>query len=363
MTTIDLSDSSHIRIEGVTTFGGQISVGGSGNEIYGVRCLWGNYTLGVQNGFDSERQSVLLAGSNNKVERCEIAFGSGNGVYDKGTNNKLINCYVHDFNLLGCYDCVLNTRDSKDGLYKQNTLARGGRDIIQAFGDGMEFCYNDISWSNLIADDCDGIYTTNPRKKRSTIHHNWIHDCLARTPDSYHKDYSGKRHYKATGIYLDNNASYWTVHNNVVWNTTWTSIQQNWNCTDNFIYNNTFLKGSATMGAWHRKGTRFSGVRVWNNLTDSSSGDQGDSKEEEGIWEEQADKQNNMVDHSYPFVDWENQNFMLKAGSKPVNKGKEIDGITTLIIGSAPDVGAYELGGSNWRPGITWDPEKGPMDN
>ena len=134
----------------------------------------------------------------------------------------------------------------------------------------------------------------------------------------------------------------------MVWNTEWSNIQINWNGTDIEIYNNTLWNGEKVMGAWHKEGTSFTNVKVWNNLGSN------------GEWEPQSDKQNNLVVDAGVFVDEANGNFNLKSGSSPIDQGREIFNITDGFIGNAPDVGAYEYGGDNWIAGITWEPLYGP---
>ncbi|WP_010177621.1 T9SS type A sorting domain-containing protein [Aquimarina agarilytica] len=348
--TIKLN-KNYIHVENLAVFGGSIDISGNNNRLYKVSSFYGNHTLGVIRGFDSGRQSVLMTGKRNKIEQCEIAWGGGNGVYDKGENNELLNSYVHDFNYLGNYDCVLNTRGAKSGKYRNNTLTRAGKDIIQAYVDGGEFAYNDISLNNFVADDGGLLYTTNVRKQKSSIHHNTFHDSQAR---------NGR--FKGAGIYLDNDSQNWDVHHNVVWNIKWTNIQINWNGINLNIFNNTFAKGSATMGAWHKAGTMFSNVKVWNNITDKFSSDQGGNQESEGTWEPQSDKQNNLVDRA-SFVDWENNNYQLKTGAKAINFGRLIDGFTDGFVGNKPDAGAYEFGATPFKTGIDWDVTLGASGN
>lgn len=348
--TIKLN-KNYIHVENLAVFGGSIDITGNDNRLYKVSSFYGNHTLGVIRGFDSGRQSVLMRGKRNKVEHCEIAWGGGNGVYDRGDDNELLNSYVHDFNYLGNYDCVLNTRGAKRGSYRNNTLTRAGKDVIQAYVDGGEYAYNDISLNNFVADDGGLLYTTNPRDQKSSIHHNTFHDSQAR---------NGR--FKGAGIYLDNDSQNWDVHHNVVWNIKWTNIQINWNGINLNIFNNTFAKGSATMGAWHKAGTMFSNVKVWNNITDKFSSDQGGNQESEGTWEPQSDKQNNLVDRA-SFVDWENNNYQLKTGAKAVNFGRVIDGFTDGFVGNKPDAGAYEFGVAPFKTGIDWDATLGASGN
>ncbi|UZO81624.1 RICIN domain-containing protein [Aquimarina sp. ERC-38] len=341
-------DKNYIHIEGLAVFGGSIDITGNNNKLFKVSSFYGNHTLGVINGFDSRRQSVLITGSNNVIERCEIAWGAGNGVYDQGTDSRVLNSYIHDFNYLGNYDCVLNTRSAKRGKYRNNTLARAGKDIIQAYVDGGEFAYNDISQNNFVADDGGLLYTTDVRAAKSSIHHNTFHDSKARV---------GR--FKATGIYLDNDSKNWDVHHNVVWNTQWTNIQINWNGTNLNIFNNTFVKGSATMGAWHKEGTKFSNVKVWNNITDREAKDQAGNQESESTWEPQSNKQNNLVNKE-SFTNFNNNNFTLKKGAKAIDFGRVISGFTNGFKGKKPDAGAYEFGVPPFKTGINWNPKQGP---
>jgi len=102
------------------------------------------------------------------------------------------------------------------------------------------------------------------------------------------------------------------------------------------------------MGAWHKDGTEFTNVKVWNNLGSDDN------------WEPQSDKQNNLTVTSSVFVDSENGDFYLNDGSEPIDSGKIISGITDGYSGSNPDVGAYEFGNEKWVAGITWDYKYGP---
>ncbi|MEM9260489.1 MAG: T9SS type A sorting domain-containing protein, partial [Bacteroidota bacterium] len=170
------------------------------------------------------------------------------------------------------------------------------------------------------------------------IDHNWFHDTESRGDLK-----------KAAGIYLDNDAGDVKVHHNVVYNTEWSSIQINWNGTDLDIFNNTIWNGSAAFGAWHKPGTAFSNVKVWNNLTNKNS------------LEPQSDKQNNLVmaEGASPFTAENSLDWTLKSGSSAIDFGREIAGITDGFAGSAPDAGAYEFGNERWLAGALWDLTRG----
>lgn len=335
---IDLSGRDYITIENLAVVGGEIHMNNTSdfNTIKGVSSFYGNHSQGVFKGFASNSQSVLMQGKNNTIERCEIAFGSGNGIKVGGADNKILNSKIHDFNYLGSYDAPINARGGVRTKIVNNSIYRGGRDGVQFFNNDSEFAYNDVSQANMIADDCALLYTVGG-PHRGEIHHNWFHDNEGR----------GKLN-KAAGIYLDNDAEAFSVHHNVIWNTEWTGVQINWDGKDINVFNNTFYNNSDEMGAWHKEGTSFTNVKVWNNLGFK------------GEWEPQSNKQNNLITGANAFVNISSGDFMLKAGANAVNKGRVINNITNGYVGSAPDVGAYEYGGDKWRAGITWNSNSGP---
>ena len=337
--TIDLNGRSFIEIQGLATFGGGIEISGSNNKLFGVSSFYGNFTRGVVQGFNAQSQSVhIKAGNNNIIERCEIGFGAGTGIWDSGNGTQILNSNLHDFNFIGDYDGVIMARGGANTVIKNNIIARAGRDALQIVNKGSEVAFNDFYQSNLIADDCGLLYTLGAGLDMK-IHHNWFHDIEGR----------GNLN-KATGVYLDNDAGNVSVYRNVIWNTEWSNIQINWNGTNIDVFNNTLWNGSAAMGAWHKEGTAFSNVRVWNNLTNRNS------------LEPQSDKQNNLIitNSLDPFTDSSNGDFTLKPGVAAIDFGRVIDGVTEGFLGAAPDAGAYERGSTPWVPGIDWDPRLGP---
>ncbi len=354
---INIKNKKYIEIRNLAVFGGRIyleddtrwttNTNTTNNVLYGISSFYGSFTQGITSGFSTGKASLELEGSNNIIEKCEIAFSPSSGLRAKGNNHIIKDNLFHDFNYLGFYDAPVVLRGMHNSAFKNNTIYNGGRDGINYNGTNNEIAYNDVSKSNLIADDCALFYTVG-KQENTVLHHNWFHDAAS----------SGSKK-KAAGIYLDNNPEGIKVHHNVVWNTEWTSIQINWDGKDLEIYNNTLWNGEAVMGAWHKDGTAFSNVKVWNNLGSKNKIDENDANKD---WEPQSDKQNNLIVDASVFIDTDNGNFNLKTGSTPINAGREIDGITDGFVGDKPDVGAYENGGDNWTAGITWNPLYGPAE-
>ncbi len=335
--TINLGSHDYIIVKNLEVFGGSIEVKGDHNYLYGIKSRWGNHHRGIiSNSFLAGTQSLLLNGSNNIVEKCDIGYGAATGVKLSGSYNKVLNSYIHNFNLLGSYDAPVMARDGSSSTLSHCTVTRGGRDGVHMSNNNSVMSYNNVSRSNMIADDCALFYCVGG-PHNITIHHNWFHD-----------NYGRGKLKKAAGIYLDNNPNAFTVHHNVIWNTEWASIQMNLDAKNIDIYNNTFWDASDAIGTWHREGTSFEDVVCWNNLANNSG------------WDSQSDNENNLSVSADPFVNSGQHNWQLKPGTEPVDYGRTIAGITDGFVGSRPDAGAYESGAITWVAGIDWDPKLGP---
>jgi len=355
--TININRKNYIEIRNLAVYGGSIRMNGSNNKLFQVSSFYGAMTRGSSaRNFATDIAAVYVGFgnlSNNIIEKCEIAYGDASGIFENGNGTVIKNNYIH-----GNYDNPIRSRNGSNSKILNNTITRSGRDGINSINVNAEVAWNDVSHSNLIADDCALFYYSGPSNaanaaanpKNIEIHHNWFHDTEGR----------GKLR-KAAGIYLDTNPNSFSVHHNVVWNVEWTAIQMNWNALDINVYNNTFMKAKGgTMGAWHLAGTQFQRVNVWNNIADEGRLDDPNTQENEGTFEEQSDKKNNLIS-KVGFVDYTGNDFLLTASSPAVNAGIAIPGITDNAIG-LPDVGAYELGVPAWKPGIDWTVAEGPAN-
>jgi len=362
--TININRKNHIEIRSLAVLGGSIILNGNSNRLYEVSSFYGGMTRGsAAQGISTETGAVNIGWSNprhdgNIIEKCEIAFADGSGVIDRGTNTLITNNFIHDVGYLGNYDAPIRSRDASTTKILNNTITRSGRDGMNLINNNSEVAFNDVSHSNLIADDCALFYYSGPsnassaaaNQKNISIHHNWFHDAQGRGNLK-----------KAAGIYLDTNPNGFEVYNNVVWNVEWTAVQMNWNALNVNIYNNTFIQAQGgAMGAWHLAGTAFSNVNVWNNITDSERTDNPNTQETETTWEPQSDQQNNLIIDSSVFNNAAGGDFTLKEGSSPIDAGRVIAGITDGFQGANPDAGAYEFGGDNWVPGVSWNLQLGP---
>lgn len=154
----------------------------------------------------------------------------------------------------------------------------------------------------------------------SRITCNWIH--------------GNHNHGPNPGIYLDNGCRNFIVDHNVIWNCPGDAgVRINGPCANELIINNTLLNClpvGARMFVSPRRphwpvGVHYQSI---NNLFLGKNPEQ-----------QLADPAQN--------------NFRLKPGAPAIHAGRVVPGITPLLHGRPPDLGAYQQGQPYWTPGVT----------
>lgn len=337
----------YIKIEGISIFGGSIEIynGADNNIILNCKITHGSegHDSLTNTGANVGEASIRVLGENTLVKGCTINHSSVNGISIEkwaGAHNTVIEeNYISNIDYVGIHATPIRSSATNVKILK-NTIVNAGRDGMYVNGENCEIAYNDVSHAELINSDSGVFYTVgNSNLKNTEIHHNWFHDSTA--PSYSHE--VGKPG-KAAGIYLDNNSKGYTVHHNVVWNVSWTGYQVNWNNTYLDFFHNTLWNPQNATGTWINGYTQENN-KVYNNF--ASTGD----------WFSEAnsnafDIQSNLITTTSPFEDVNTQNFMPKSGSSVVDQAMGISGFTKPYKGTAPDIGAYEFGGTAWTAGV-----------
>ncbi|MCL7764528.1 T9SS type A sorting domain-containing protein [Polaribacter sp. Z014] len=344
--TLELK-GDYIKIQGLNFFGGSAKIhnNADNNQILNCQIIHGSegHDDLTNNSAQVGEAALEILGANTIVKGCTINHSSANGITVanwSGAHNTIIEGnYISNIDYLGIHSKPISSSANNVKVLK-NTIINAGRDGMTVGGTGSEIAYNDVSNSQLINSDSGIFYTVgNANLKNIVVHHNWFHDATA--PNYSHEVGNPG---KAAGIYLDNNSKGYTVHHNVVWNVSWTGYQVNWNNTHLDFFHNTIWNAQNATGTWINGYTQENN-KVYNNF--SSTGD----------WFSEADAsafdiQSNLITTASPFENVSNQNFMPKEGSAVVNQAMAISGFTKPYKGSAPDIGAYEFGGTQWTAGI-----------
>ncbi|MEW4925599.1 T9SS type A sorting domain-containing protein [Algibacter sp. 2305UL17-15] len=340
----------YVNLEDLNFFGGSIKIhnNADNNQILNCQIIHGSEGHDELNNTDAQvgEASIEVLGDNTIIKDCTIDHSSVSGIFIAGwaaSNGTFEGNYISNIDYVGIHASPIRSSANNMEILK-NTILNAGRDGMYVAGSNCEVAYNDVSASQQINSDSGVFYTVgNASLKNNEIHHNWFHDATA--PAYSHAVGEAP---KAAGIYLDNDSKGYVVHHNVVWNVSWTGYQVNWNNTFLDFFHNTIWNAQDAMDSWVN-GHSQSDNKVYNNY--ASAGD----------WHPNAgdtypnvffDIQDNLITPTSPFEDANNQDFMPKNGSAVVDQGQLISGINDSYKDAAPDIGAYELGGTQWTAGV-----------
>jgi hypothetical protein len=241
MFAFDLNGRSNTTIKEFNIFAASIDMdtSSSGNVIDGINAkyVWHqtrNVPVGI-NQTDSKwgawNTGIRLAGSNNVLKNCTIAFSSNNGVYVRNTHQTVTNCIIHDI----AYGKVEGGAVSwmGDDAYggntqghevTHNTMYTSGRAIVNHYyAPNIKIQHNLMYDACIQTADC-GITYTNKGGSSGDISYNVLHDD--------HADFF------AFALYLDDGSENYTVHHNVIYNSDDCGITNNGASSD-LLYNNT----------------------------------------------------------------------------------------------------------------------------
>ncbi|MFI3319887.1 MAG: right-handed parallel beta-helix repeat-containing protein [Rikenellaceae bacterium] len=341
-------EHNNVILDGIECFGGDVRVTGYDCKIVNCKIINCSQTLDGLIGISaqSETASIIVRGGDFTIENCLVEGGLACGLLmtsrDGSEGMVVHNNVFRYFDAIGIHANAVRARTNR-AIITNNTIYTCGRDGISTFGSDSEIAYNDVFDCMRINNDGGVFYTVgNKDLKNTTIHHNYFHD-------SYGPAYADGR---AAGIYLDNNSKGYDVYNNVVWNVTWSALMFNWNNTFLNFYNNTIWDCGFNMGRW-ANGYEIDRIRVINNYANVTSRDKIEKKGDQKEWIG-TEFANNVINTESPFMDAQGRDFRPKADSYLVDKGTVIKGFSKGFKGSAPEIGAYEVGEPLWKVGASW---------
>ncbi len=309
-------------------------------------------------GCSEDRVGIRLEGDHHTVRRCLIAWSSTGGLTLTGRSNLVEDCLLHDVSWDGSLRHVAivvnNPGEASQGsVVRHCTVYNGGNALIDFRGYGHVIEYNHTCHGGLACKDVALIYTGLPTCAGGIVRYNWVHGC--RTEEG-----------GGLGIRGDDQTRRLTVHHNVVWDCARDGIIVKGDT--NVVCNNTvFNIGSSNRtGNFVNLPTTPEPRKYWrdqwplldkqnlhsviaNNAALTITGDNKGTP-----YAFAQNMANNYQGKDLLLMDPAHFDFRPQAPSPLVDAGKVLAGITDGFLGKAPDIGAYESGGSPWRAGITW---------
>jgi hypothetical protein len=367
----DLSARRHITISGIGISAATIKTDPASAELLldalDMRYIWhfNNFRVPAwdDNGLYTmlDKAGLVLEGENITIANSDIAYSAASGIVLKGRGNRVLNSVIRDTGYMGASDTILAGSGDAAARHRieQNTLFSAGRVAVHQVGPAVDVIANDIYATHLQAIDLGAIYVYAVDGKGSTIAYNLVHDA---TPE-----YSPTlRYWGAYGIYLDDDTYNFSIHHNIVWNTTNAGIG---------LMGNTGRTISPTIPYGS-----FGNRKVFNNTVDGQIWadykprlvQQGDDI---GLTHYGTEVRNNVAARQRLFpapitplsttslisasnligsghwVDRQRANYQLRPGSPAIDGGEPLPPFTDGFVGPRPDIGALELGRAPFTAG------------
>jgi hypothetical protein len=360
---INLNFTNHIQIRDIIFRGCNLEFRNCSNIIVnGCKVLYPAYRLDFFNRIDEDENlcGIRMEGRDNLIKNSEVAWADERGILISGPNSMIDNCVVHNCNLHGRHPgaaislFLTGQRDEADtGMTVSNSTVfncggvgiypRGTHTVkttkINSFNNGI-YCV-----------DVSGYYIPYGFNLHgSELSYCWFHNM------------------DGIGTRCDSKGREILVHHNLVWST---NTNCKWEGHSFDIYNNSYLSVNPNQRGLmlvfsDNAETDLPNFNLKNNLTLYNIfhrvnftrfydiPDNGENFSNNIILQENELEQT-FASSEYPH-DWQ-----LNPGTRPIDAGVFIPGITGLFTGIAPDAGAIQSGVKPWVPGANWLPDSIPV--
>ncbi len=334
----DLSGKSHITIKNLRVFAATITTDRKSAAVTldGLNAQYVSHFVTVQGlASHNDETGIRLMGPNSVIKNSLVEYSAGMGIALGAEGAVADNNLVHDISYGGTYCCgIWSAPGNARQTITHNTIYRTGRSGIDGVYSNKDIGYNNIFDFGLLNTDLGAIYAANGADLTGTrVHHNWLHDA---------KNDAGHQFPVGAGIYFDQNAKPAQVDHNVFWNNHKNDIRLEQDTAPfHRIFNNTMA--STEVNFWHSYHSYPAGSpgNCQNNIYRSSI-----RPNTPGSHEMTSEADPRFVNAGAGGL-----KYRLRADSPAIDRGAVIAGVTDGYMGSAPDLGAYEHGGTDWVAG------------
>lgn len=314
---------------------------------------------------DDDGVSIVtgMSGFYNIIRNSTIGYTPLSGLAMEGAYSTLTNNMIHDVCWNGSlrYPAIRMTAREKPGnkerpsMVKGNTVYNIGSAGIGFRNQAYNIEYNYVHHAGLMSHDVAAIYTSSPATAGSTISYNWVHNC--------HPEIDQGKNI-GLGIRADDQCMRMSVHHNVVWDVGLDGIIMKGEYHN--VYNNTIFhtEPKFKFGNSIRMDTEPEPYKAWRIDAPLLSEQNAHSlvfnnvvgfiRAEHKKFIPLVHASNvvyNVLDYNIEFRNREKFDFRPKNGSKLIDAGISMPGLTDHFQGIAPDIGAYETEGAFWKPG------------
>ena len=289
---------------------------------------------------------------NSILEKCLFEHTDGEAFRVYGNDNIIENNYLHHIDYTASeLEFLMVTVNIKgdNNTFTKNTIHSTGASATIAPGNSSEVSYNDVTQTGSLQSDGAVHQGTSATVQNSNLHHNWIYQ----TPK-----YALR--FDAPGGSPGAAGQHGKIHHNVVWSTNGIMVKGN----HHYISHNTCFSNNGNGLIILDEDSSNDSTYIQNNIASKLS----------------AHRQHHIslypvpgfFDHNWNGYDMsplsvsdviDTITYIPLAGSSVIDAGIVIPQIPHTVVGTLPDIGAYEFGGIVWTAGADWSPNFFPWND
>ncbi len=354
-----LNNSRHVRIQGLDFFATTFYFDTCTNmTVEDCSFMYPSYSrrmLGEIGDVEvtSVEQPEVSSESGCSVRNCVFAYTDGPGIYMRGMDNTIENCFFHDID----YSVVnyknngfsIHTLNAPGITFRRNTMhttgaSEGFRGGNYQDGHSNLVEYNHLYNCGLLQSDGGNVQMGANSGHLAVVRYNWIHDTT-----KYCIRFDGK-------FELDRYSTDGLIHHNLCWATT--NVAFRIKGDGHYTYNNIGFDSTFPDIVIRGVGGGMKNAITRNNAAGVICGEKVDPNEPIP-----GTHSNNWTgDVRTQLRDPDALDFRPQSETGVIDAGLVIAGITDGFAGSAPDIGAYEYGADHyWIPGRQLDGACSPV--
>ena len=345
-----ITGSQYVQIKNLEFFATTVYFSNGDNcLVYGCNFMYPSCSKRMLRTVDTEPEMTKFASgsSGSSIRNCAFRNTDGIALEMWGGTDTVDNCYFNkiDYSVADNSSIMLTIRmNGTSNVFRKNTVHRTGASATVMIGDAGLVEYNNLYDTGHLQSDGSMIQFMEGQQDGAICRYNWLHDT---------EKYGARFDHSGTADGVNG-----IMHHNLAWNCESGGIMVK---GDNHkIYNNTVLNSGSKNDiiVLQINSGDHSSTIVKNNAADKIANHRTNNVAIDfGTYTNNWNGYNESVTLNSILTDTTNNDFSPGTSSPLIDAGTAITGITDQYTnnGSAPDIGAYEDGNSNWTAGHDWN--------
>ena len=345
-----ITGSQYVQIKNLEFFATTVYFSNGDNcLVYGCNFMYPSCSKRMLRTVDTEPEMTKFASgsSGSSIRNCAFRNTDGIALEMWGGTDTVDNCYFNkiDYSVADNSSIMLTIRmNGTSNVFRKNTVHRTGASATVMIGDAGLVEYNNLYDTGHLQSDGSMIQFMEGQQDGAICRYNWLHDT---------EKYGARFDHSGTADGVNG-----IMHHNLAWNCESGGIMVKGN--NHKIYNNTVLNSGSKNDiiVLQINSGDHSSTIVKNNAADKIANHRTNNVAINfGTYTNNWNGYSESVTLNSILTDTANNDFSPGSSSPLIDAGTAISGITDQYTnnGSAPDIGAYEDGNSNWTAGHDWN--------